>query len=190
MRTSTWLTVIGFCVLLGNGRGNAAEAIPVRDATAQAVADTNWGFEESPAGQYSVTSPGGAAKQRPLVELAPWELVAASTGQNGVVAIVEGDAPEGKRYLRTVSFSPFIQRRLSTVAGQEYRIRFQLRVDGPLLDTLVVHWNDTPMRVTGTPEWKEHTLTVKAAGQDVLKFQRTNKSHPCLDAIQVEALRP
>jgi hypothetical protein len=56
------------------------------------------------------------------------------------------------------------------------------RLDAALPDTLVVHWNKTPKRVAGTPEWEERTLTVKATGQDVRKFPTLAQKRPCLEA--------
>ena len=49
----------------------------------------------------------------------------------------------------------------------------------------------TGTKVKGTPAWAEYTLTVKATGKDVLKFQRVSSNgSPCLDAISVELATP
>ena len=151
----------------------------------------NWGFEDSPAGQYVPHLPAGNSKNNPLSHLQPWLLTLAPGQESGAVAIIEGGAPEGNRYLRTVSFSPLLQRRVPTVRGLEYRISFRMRIDGTDLNALGVYWNDTRMVQPGTGDWQEYTLTVTGTGDDVLKFQRiSGNGNPCLDAVSVEPLRP
>lgn len=154
---------------------------------AEVRTEGNWGFEDSPPAQYKGVTPGGPQ----MAGLSPWELVLAPGQDAGVVAVVEGEAPEGKRYLQTVSFGPLLQRPVETVAGQTYRIKFQMRVIGEELKCLAVYWNDIRMDRPGTNEWKEYKLTVTATGKDMLKFQRVSgDGNPCLDAISVEPLKP
>jgi len=177
-----------------NGWNHAIERPPQPAPAAQAPADqapdANWGFEQTAAGQYAVSAPQGASNNLPLAKLSPWTLVAAPGQKDGAVSVIEGGAPEGARYYRTVSFNPLLQREVKTTPGQTCKITFQMRVDGDELDTLAVWWNDTRVIVPGAKEWKEYTLTFKGTGKDSLKFQRTKKSHPCLDAIRVDPARP
>ena len=108
--------------------------------------------------------------------------------KSGFVSVVEGDAPEGKRYLRTVSFRPFVQRTVTTAAGQTYQVGFQARAAGDEPSALAVYWNDERMKLfsLGTREWRPFTLRVRGTGKNVLKFQRTGRSNLCLDAIRVQ----
>lgn len=173
---------------------SASAAAPIASAGEAKASEGNWAFEESLVGQYSshaLKGTFGTPPNLPLSGLSPWELVAGPNQQHGAVRIVEGEAPEGKRYLQTVSFSPVLQRTVETAAGQNYRIRFQMRILGDDLNSLAVYWNDARMNIRGGKEWKEHTLTVKGTGKDVLKFQRVSgDGNPCLDAISVKKAQP
>jgi len=185
------LANVGFLAALEaspNGWNHAIER-PSQPETSAQSPDANWGFEQATPGQYSVSAPNGNSGNRPHTGLSPWALVAAPGQKDGAVSIIEGGAPEGARYYRTVSFSPFLQRQIETTPGRTCKVTFQMRVDGAELDTLAVWWNGARVIVPGSKEWKEYTLTFKGTGKDTLKFQRTKKSHPCLDAIRVEIVQ-
>ena len=156
----------------------------------------NWGFEDAAVGLYDTTRPNGGYRKgdprgrKPHVSLQPWQLALPEGQKAGFVRIVEGDdAPEGKRYLQTVSFHPFVQRVVSTQAGRTCQLTFQCRKASPgTLAKLVVFWNDKRvMDKAPTDTWTSYTLTLEGTGNDLLRFQRTGNANVCLDAVRLEA---
>lgn len=169
---------------------------PVWLVAAEGMGGENWGFEDAAAGLYDATRPNGGywksdpRGRKPHVSLAPWQLALPEGQKAGFVRIVEGDdAPEGKRYLQTVSFHPFVQRIVSAEAGTICRLTFQCRKANP--DTpvqLAVFWNEKRvMDKAPTDTWTSFTLTLEGTGSDLLRFQRTGSANVCLDAVRLDA---
>ena len=167
---------------------------PVWLVAAEPVASGNWGFEDATVGLYDATRPNGGywksnpRGRKPHVSLKPWVLALPKRHKSGFVRIVEGEAPEGRRYLQSVSFQPFVQRTVNTEVGKVYQLTFQCRNSGKGAPSmLAVYWNDERvLQEAPADEWKTYTLTVTGTGRDVLKFQRTGETNLCLDAIRME----
>lgn len=83
---------------------------------------------------------------------------------------------------------------LDTTAGDTYVITFFERtntITSPGTLTLTVTWNGTPVfAVAGNPafDWRYHTITVTAAGSDVLSFETDSTTHAELDIDDVYVL--